>query len=48
MEIIQWRPFRDITHWESLPTFDNTGVGARNSNRVTKNRSTRKLRFSNL
>ena len=20
MAIIQWRPFRDITHWESLPT----------------------------
>ena len=22
MAIIQWRPFRDITHWESLPTIE--------------------------
>jgi HSP20 family protein len=22
MAIIQWRPFRDITHWETLPTID--------------------------
>jgi HSP20 family protein len=22
MEIIQWRPFRDMAHWESLPTVE--------------------------
>jgi HSP20 family protein len=23
MAIIQWQPFRDITHWESLPTIES-------------------------